>query len=252
MSRHPDSVSAGIGHRQSARRSEYPATELLIRGESDLQNYHEWVVNLFLLHSAKQNSDGSRILDFGAGAGALSRIFEEKTGLKPDGVELDDRLREILCGRGFRGYASVSELNDSYDVIFSSNVLEHIEDDVMALKELRRKLKDDGVLLLYVPAFTLIWSSMDDRVGHYRRYTKRTLSQKLQAAGYRVSAARYCDSLGFVLSILFKLFGSRSGEPSSRSLRMFDRYVLPVSTLCDVPLHALFGKNVFVAASKTD
>jgi SAM-dependent methyltransferase len=237
--------------KQSAQQSDYPALELLVRGENDLRNYNERIVELFVAHAGKLNRQDAKILDFGAGFGGLSRIFQQKTGLKPDGVELDDRLRRLLCDRGYRGYESLAAVEDSYDVIFSSNVLEHIEDDVVVLRALREKLKDGGVLLLYVPAFEMIWSRMDDRVGHYRRYTKRTLAQRLESAGYQVGATHYCDSLGFILSILFKLFGSRSGEPSSRSLRLFDRYLLPISMMCDIPLRSLFGKNIFVAASKS-
>jgi SAM-dependent methyltransferase len=238
--------------KQSGGQSKYPAVELLIRGESDLARYNERVVDLFIRHAGELDRDGVRVLDFGAGLGVLSRIFQEKTGLKPDGVELDDHLRTIFCARGFNGYASLLALENSYDIIFSSNVLEHIEDDALVLQELNGKLKNGGVLLLYVPAFPLIWSRMDDRVGHYRRYTRRTLTQKLKAAGYNVTSAYYCDSVGFIVSILFKLFGSRSGEPSSRSLKMYDKYLFPVSMICDILVHDLFGKNVFVAASKGD
>jgi SAM-dependent methyltransferase len=228
----------------------YPALELLVRGENDLRNYNKWLVDLFIRHAASLTRPGAKILDFGAGHGTLSRIFSDRTGLKPDGVELDDRLRKILRDRGFNGYASLAETPDRYDLIFSSNVLEHIDDDRTALKDLYDRQTANGVLLLYVPAFAAIWTKMDERVGHYRRYTKGELAGKLRAAGYKVDAAFYCDSVGFMLSFLFKFLGPKSGEPSSRSLKLFDRFLLPLSKVLDVPFHNLFGKNVFVAATK--
>jgi SAM-dependent methyltransferase len=243
-------MTTGRAQRKSDVQTAYPAAELLIRGESDLRNYNEWVVGLFTRHASNLTQPGARILDFGAGPGTLSNIFRNKTGLKPDGVELDDRFRNILCERGFNGYASLSDTTDRYDVIFSSNVLEHIEDDLSALKDLYNRQTDDGVLLLYVPAFASIWTAMDDRVGHYRRYTKRDLAAKLSAAGFKVNAAFYCDSVGFILSFLFRFMGPECGEPTSRSLRFFDRFLLPVSKILDLLFHNYFGKNVFVAATK--
>jgi hypothetical protein len=236
--------------KQSEGRTAYPAVELLIRGENDLCNYNRWVVERFIRHAASLIRPDVKVLDFGAGHGTLSHVFRERTGLKPDGVELDDRLRKILCDRGFNGYASLSETPDRYEVIFSSNVLEHIENDLAALRDLNSRQANNGMLLLYVPAFAFIWTKMDERVGHYRRYTRRELTAKLLAAGYKVDAAFYCDSIGFILSFLFKFVGPESGEPSSGSLRFFDRFLLPVSKLLDVPFHNIFGKNVFVAATK--
>jgi hypothetical protein len=59
---------------------------------------------------------------------------------------------------------------------------------------------------------------------------------------------RYCDSVGFGLALLFKVVGGRDGVPSSRSLRLFDRYLVPLSRLSDVALSRLFGKNILAHA----
>ena len=142
--------------------------------------------------------------------------------------------------------ARISEQFQKYDNIIV------IEDDVAALKQLKEKLSPDGLLLIYVPAFESIWTSMDNKVGHYRRYRQADLRAKLIQAGYQVHKSHYCDSLGFILAFIFKFIGNASGEPSSWSLKFFDRVLLPISKFMDIFLSPFFVKNVFVLAQRKD
>ena len=66
------------------------------------------------------------------------------------------------------------------DFVFSSNVMEHLEDDVEVLRQLHDKLRSGGHLALSVPAFPALWTSLDDRVGHFRRYTVTSIQQALK------------------------------------------------------------------------
>lgn len=230
--------------------ADYAGAQILLRLEQDLQHYNAWIVDAFVRNVPGQVAPHSRVLDFGCGIGTLSRLFRARTGIAPDGIEPDAKQRATFMSRGFRGFASLAETGKNYDVIFTSNVLEHIEDDEAALKEIGAHLADNGSLLVYVPAFKLLWTRMDDRIGHQRRYTRGELVAKLQSAGFSVSRSRYCDSVGFGLALLFRFVGGSSGEPSSASLRLFDRLLLPVSKLLDPLLGNLFGKNVFAVARK--
>jgi SAM-dependent methyltransferase len=234
----------------AAPESDYAGAQILLRLEADLNNYSTWIVDAFIHSLAGRMTSESRVLDFGCGIGTLSRIFRERTGIAPDGVEPDAKQRATFAARGFRGFASLAEAPASYDVIFTSNVLEHIEDDEAALRELAQHLADKGRLLVYVPAFTLLWTRMDDNIGHHRRYTRSELAAKLRRAGFSVSHSRYCDSVGFALALLFRLVGNKSGEPSSASLRLFDRCLLPISKMLDPLFSRFLGKNVFAVAHK--
>lgn len=89
---------------------------------------------------------------------------------------------------------------------------------------------------------------MDVRVGHHRRYKKGSLVNRLECSGYTVKHISYCDSLGFILSFIFKYIGSKNGEPSSASLRFFDRFLLPISNVMDVIVCGKFGKNILAIA----
>lgn len=233
---------------QHSGQPHYSGTSLLIDNEACLAHYNRWIVDTILRH-VPPLPQAARVLDFGAGIGTLSRIFETVTGIRPEGLELDPAQRQTLEERGFTTHASLDGVAAPFDLIFTSNVLEHIEDDEDALRQLKTRLSPNGTLAIYVPAFRLLWSSMDSKVGPYRRYTRRELENKLNAVGFRVTASHYCDSAGFFLTLLFKCIGSENGEPSGRALRLFDRFILPLSKAADYVFHPFLGKNVFVSAT---
>jgi hypothetical protein len=224
----------------------YTGSDLLFMNERALTNYNHWIVSEFTKYFAI--AGGKSALDFGAGIGTLCAIFSQKTKVLPATLEVDAAQRDTLRARGFHPYSSIDEVSENFDFIYTSNVLEHIEDDVATLIALRQRLADNGRIALFVPAFKLIWTTMDDKVGHYRRYTKKMLEARLQAAGFEVEKIAYRDSVGFMLALLFKVMGSKSGEPSGWSLVVFDRFLLPISRLLDVVTSPFFGKNVIAIA----
>jgi SAM-dependent methyltransferase len=228
----------------------YSGTELLAVNEHALANYNAWIVKQFVRYFRKSASTGNAVLDFGAGIGTLSVIFEIESGVRPLAVEIDVNQRVTLRDRSIETYASLADLPRPMDFIYSSNVLEHIPDDVAALAALRDTLVAGGKIAIFVPAFESIWTALDDRVGHHRRYTTASLKEKLAVAGFEVESIRYCDSLGFLLAFLYKFIGDTSGEPSSTSLKIFDRAVFPVSLLVDKITSRLFGKNVLALARR--
>jgi SAM-dependent methyltransferase len=234
---------------QNERHSAYSGTSMLFAIEAHLERYNAWIMDSILRGiGGKRLARMQKVLDFGAGIGTLAGIFEQKTGVKPDGLEIDDAQRALLIKRGYKTYDSLDTIVEKFDLIFTSNVLEHIEKDVETLRLLKGKLIEGGVLAIYVPAFRLIWSSMDDKVGHYRRYTKAELSAKLNQAGFIVSHINYCDTVGFFLSLLFRFIGGSSGEPSLAALAFFDKFLLPLSKFLDYAFHPLLGKNVLAIA----
>jgi hypothetical protein len=228
----------------------YSGTELLAVGEQALANYNAWIVRQFVRYFRRSDTTGPAVLDFGAGIGTLSVIFERDSGVRPSAVELDANQQTTLRRRNIETYASLADLRRPVDFIYTSNVLEHIVDDAATLLALRDKLVKGGKIAIFVPAFESIWTSLDDHVGHHRRYKIADLREKLVAAGFEVESMKYCDSLGFLLAYLYKFIGNSSGEPSSTSLKMFDRLVFPVSLVVDKATIRLFGKNVLALARR--
>jgi SAM-dependent methyltransferase len=191
------------------------------------------------------------VIDFGAGIGTISRLFKASTGVSPLAVEIDAHQRRVLQERGIDSTPQLDTVAEgSVDFIFSSNVMEHIDDHIGTLRELHSRLRPGGRLALWVPAFPALWSSLDDRVGHFRRYTVPSMEQSLQAAGFTPLVCQYQDSVGAGLALAFKLVGSRSGALTAGPVRLFDRWLFPVSRVLDVGCHRWFGKNVFAVAVK--
>jgi hypothetical protein len=167
-------------------------------------------------------------------------------------VELDPVLRARLQEQGFQVYADIGSVADqSQEFIYSLNVLEHIEDDEGTLSVLFSKLKPGGRFFLYVPAFQILFSSMDTKIGHYRRYHRSGLLRIIRRAGFVVERAEYADSLGFFITLLYRAVGSRKGNVSRTPLRIYDRVIFPVSRVLDrMGCSRLFGKNLWVVARR--
>lgn len=233
---------------QTKGQTAYSGIEELWMIEKELEGYNKSIINRF----KKYLDDKATVLDFGAGIGTLAKIWASSSG-KPDCLEIDGNLATIIKDRGFVVYESWSAISKKYDGIYSSNVLEHINDDVATLKEIHSHLKADGVLVIYVPAFMCLFSKMDEVVGHYRRYGRAELQEKLHRAGFRVVASHYVDSLGFFASLALKFFGYRNGVNlgEAGSLRFYDKFIYPVSIFLDwIGFRFLFGKNILIVARK--
>ncbi|MBN8860189.1 MAG: class I SAM-dependent methyltransferase [Sphingobacteriales bacterium] len=87
-------------------------------------------------------------------------------------------------------------LKNSFDTIFLLNVIEHVEDDEKALKNLGTLLKKNGNLILLAPAFNWLYCRFDRELGHYRRYTKKSMGELLSDHNFNISCCRYFNAAG--------------------------------------------------------
>jgi SAM-dependent methyltransferase len=218
--------------------------------EKFLKRYNGDVVAALSRHAGK----ASDVLEFGAGIGTLALLWQDRTKVKPECLEIDDELRATLQQRGLVCHRDIDAMDQSFDTIYSSNVLEHIDDDVAMLKKIHARLKPGGNLALFVPAFMCIYSDLDAAVGHYRRYEKAELLEKLRLAGFVVQDCHYADSIGFFAWWSTRLSGYSPDKKlgSNNSLAVYDRFIYPLSKLLDwVGFRHLFGKNIVVHARRS-
>ena len=210
----------------------------------DAVNYNRYLLDLIRHHAG----NSKRVLDFGAGSGTFAGPIS-RLGFEVTAVELDEGLRAHLAKQGLRVAATTADLPaQSFDYAYTFNVLEHIPDDVEALRGLRAKLVPGAFLLIYVPAFQVLYTSMDANVGHVRRYSRETLVRNVSAAGFAVEAVEYVDSIGYFATLAFKLTDRGSGDVNPRMLRVYDRVIFPVSRALDRIVHRWFGKNLLLVA----
>ena len=151
---------------------------------------------------------GRRVLEIGAGIGNMSAFLVDEAGV--DRLVLTDtepyylgRLRERFAGRP---QVAVAELRlpgrdprlaaERLDTVVCLNVLEHIEQDGAALRAMRDLLQPAGRLLLLVPSLRALYGSLDEALGHFRRYVPDELQAKLQVAGFRVRHLEYFNLAG--------------------------------------------------------
>ena len=211
------------------------------------KNYNAFIKNL--IRNLIESGPANIIVDFGAGKGEF--LPEKRGDQKICAIEPDEVLSKKISDR-----VEVRELEEfedcSIDCLYSINVLEHINNDVEVLEKIFSKTKEDGRLLLYVPAFNFLWTELDGAVGHCRRYTKKKLERKLKKAGFNVTKIFYNDSLGFISILLHKIFFKKLSL-SRNKVVFFDKYIFTISVLLDsILFRYLFGKNIYVYAKKSN
>ena len=228
-----------------------PSSETTYSGRDNLEAMKRATrYNDFLIDLIRKNAVGDLALDHGAGAGTFAKPVSEGD-INVLCMEPDDTLRAELSDSGLDVAASLEEIPDgSVDYAYTLNVLEHIEDDRKAIADLYRCLKPGGRILVYVPAFQILFSQMDDHVGHFRRYRRKPLIQVLRSVGFDVSQGRYVDSLGFLATLVYKLVGDRSGSVSPGSVAFYDSLIFPLSRVIDFLSVGSFGKNLAIVATK--
>ena len=241
---------------QSASNPEFSGSQQLLDSEIGLFRYTSDIVAMFykrlnLKKHVKENK--GRVLEFGSGTGFLAQLFNDNFGIRPDCVELDPVLAQLNLDKGFNCFRYLKDSKQDYAAIYTSNVLEHIEDDKGALSELYSALISGGGLAIYVPAHAFLFTKMDYQVGHVRRYGRVELKRKVINAGFKIESLSYADSLGFFATLLVKMIGYRgTGDlGSSRSLLLYDRFVFPISkTLDRLGARHFIGKNLILIARK--
>jgi SAM-dependent methyltransferase len=158
--------------------------------------------------------DGS-VLDMGCGTGhlALACLGRGNRVLAVDiSPEMTGAARKLASEHGFtletlemdveRGIAPIA--GRSFDTIVCLDVLEHLDNDKTALKDLVSLLRPEGVLIVVVPAVPWLYGVRDMKIGHRRRYRKRDLVAMLREAGLRTRVTRYWGLLGFFAFFVFE------------------------------------------------
>lgn len=206
-----------------------------------------------------------KILEIGSGTGNISRFFLQNGS----DIYLSD-INPTYCNllkHKFEKFPNLSgvepidlaiesfqkqypHLFQKFDTLFALNVLEHIEDDSNAIKNAQKLLKPGGRIIFLVPAYPSLFCRFDRELGHFRRYTRRTLKNLLQKSGNAIERI-FCFNLAGIIGWL--LFGKLSGRKQIENTEMgiFNRLV-PIFKFMDKITFQRTGLSIIIVASKPD
>ena len=199
---------------------------------------------------------GKNILEVGSGIGNISRQLPvgDVLTLSDYSPEYRGQLEETFNENENVNIVKIDLTNDDdfvplsglYDSVICLNVLEHIDDDIGALRRMTTLLKPEGRLIILVPQYSLLMSKMDRLLGHYRRYSRRELGTKLMSVGLDVEEIRNFNTLGIVgWFVNNTLMGNTSlGE---KKVKLFDAtvpFMRPIEELIPLPGLSVIGVGV--------
>jgi SAM-dependent methyltransferase len=198
---------------------------------------------------------GRSILEIGSGLGDFTRQFADRT----DYLAVSDsdpycigQLKLAYSGRADVDVLEIElpgriEIRRKVDTVILMNVLEHIQDDVLALRALAACAEAGGRLVIWVPAYEQLYGDFDRLVGHCRRYTPATLRRAVEAAGLRPVR---CQPVNFLGGLAWWLAVRRLkvGHASTRLVAAYDSVVVPVTRMLERYLRPPFGQSLLCIA----
>jgi len=219
----------------------------VLEGLATAVNHRRWFVELALDHL------GEDPIEIGSGLGDYALewapYFGKFTATEADPdrlLLLKERLSATPNVEVRQMLLPTDEVN-TYSGAVSYNVLEHIKDDVEALRSMARLVRPGGAIVLIVPAFPFAMSRVDVATGHFRRYTRRSMATALHDAGLRIEKLCYVNALGllgyYMATSVFKL-----APKEGPMVKAYDRFVLPVTKGCERLVRTPFGQSVFTVA----
>ncbi len=212
--------------------------------------YLTWVAALCDRHL------GHRVLEVGAGFGAVTVGYE--AGREVVASDASPVAVEGLRRR-FAGHDNVTVVDadlrtyspdQAFDSILMVNVLEHILDDVGALRSLSALLAPGGNIVIYVPALNGLYGEWDHMGGHYRRYARWRLREVFEEADLEPVTLRYANALAIVPWMFFQGGDVTDEQRRGRLLKIWDRFGVPLNRAIDDHLHPPVGLNLFGVARR--
>ncbi|HXB96243.1 MAG TPA: class I SAM-dependent methyltransferase [Puia sp.] len=203
------------------------------------------------------------VLEIGSGIGNLSAMLLEEF----DKVSLSDIRSDycdVLCRR-FGGLPNLDrvfrmdmgepdlegvfpELPGKFDSILSSNVVEHVKDDLLAIKNCHAMLRPGGRLVVLVPAFGSLYNSFDELLGHYRRYNRKGLSALLRKGGFTLVESHYFNAVGIAGWWFSGVVLGKKKLPEGQ-LALYNRLV-PLVRMADALTFHRIGLSVIAVGEK--
>jgi SAM-dependent methyltransferase len=216
------------------------------------QNYHKWILGEFIQYL------GDHVAEVGAGMGDFSEFLLGANIKQLVAFEPSDNMFASL-EKKFGNNSNVNAINaffedqsyhyhDTFDSVCYVNVLEHIKDDREALSHAYKTLHHKGYILIFVPALSFLYSNIDKKIGHYRRYSKKELVEIVTSVGFSIKKVKYFDIVGIILwYVAFVLLKHITTEAN---VSMYDKLVVPIMRKVEHVITPIIGKNLVLIGQK--
>jgi len=220
---------------------------------TEAKNYNRWIAENFYSHVK------APLLEFGSGIGNISELLSTYTPLCL--TDTDERMLAHLKNK-FSHINDVSvnflditqpppeHLVGSFQTVIGINVLEHIEDDEKALVHLGNVLKPSGRLLLLVPAKKWAYTDLDKQLGHFRRYEKKELAEKIAKASFQIEKLYFFNIVG-LMSWIIRDKIQRSGGLRPYQVSSFDS-IVPILKRVESKVSLPLGISLIAIAQKIE
>jgi SAM-dependent methyltransferase len=211
--------------------------------------YNDWIASLALPHL------GEHPIEIGSGLGDQADRWLRAGVPRVTVSDLELRARDALESRfadddriDVRQIDIEVREGGSYSAVVAVNVLEHIRDDIAALRNVRELLRPHGRVVIFVPAIPFAMSRFDGQIGHFRRYTKPMLFDRLAEADLEPIDVRYVNAPGLLAWLV--MMKALRGQPSDgRLLQAWDRLVVPLTRALESRFSVPFGQSVLAVAT---
>ena len=207
----------------------------------------------FVLKIRKFLKDG--VLEVGAGCGSFTRgymkNFQSITLTDTDEGSYNLLKKNFIDEKNINVLNSnIKDIDSKFNTLLYFNVLEHIEDDKLEIKNALEKLNYGGHLIILVPAHQKIYSNLDKAVGHYRRYDINFFKEN-KFKNSEIVKLHYLDFFGYALYYLNKIFFKKETYPTAVKIFIWDKIFTPLTTIVDFFTGYKFGKNILCIYRKT-
>ena len=209
--------------------------------DSRVESFHWWFAGrrklLSSLLSSVPLSRGALALDVGCGVGSNLATLTSM-GLRVVALDLSFEAL-LLAQKRYKSSFINANLNqlpilpNSVGLILATDILEHLQDDLAGIISLRHPLREEGILIVTVPAFRFLWGIQDRVTGHQRRYDRKEIVDKLERGGFEVLRSSY-----FNIFLFFPIF-------IARGIMRFVKPKIPSENVLNTPILNSLLKAVF-------
>ncbi len=227
----------------------YTHGEQTLESMSQAVWYNRWTLNKF-----KKYLYGD-ILEVGCGIGNFTKTLTKYGSVWTIDINKEHltRTKNSVKDKVKIGFGNIEKGEyffkaRKFDSIICLNVLEHIEDDNQAMENIYNLLKIGGFLIILVPTHPILYGEIDRFIGHFRRYIKEEIVDKLKGVGFKILQSRRLNLIGavgwFIAGRILKQ--NKVEERNVKIFNLFAPIALSFENIFEPPL----GTSILIVAQK--